>query len=219
MTLHNILKKGSEMASRFLLSALMLLGSTSLAHAQSASAPIYSVGDTWTRQDRDGKFTLSVVKLENGGMWMSGRLRKCRDCLVFISEGRILKVTHPDGSDVDVTRSEFVPQGPDWKFYYFPLEVNKPWTLDARGYSPVSISAQFHIDFRVVAYEDVKTLAGVFKAYRIQRSWLYKWPGSVESLVRWNDTVWWAPEVRSEVKFEASRPEIKNWELSSFSVK
>jgi hypothetical protein len=198
---------------------MLLLCSVSLAFAQSAPAPNFSVGDTWTRKNRDVTYTISVVKVEDGGTWFTGGIPNCTGCLSFYDRQlTLLKLTHPDGSDLDVMRGNFVPLGSDWKYYDFPLEIKKRWFLNARGFWRGE-STRYHADCRVTAYEDVKTPAGIFKAYRIQRNWKFKYlHSSTEVYYTWDDTVWFAPEAKLEVKSETTHPALRSWELISFSV-
>jgi len=197
----------------------LLCSAASLVYAQSALAPNFSVGDTWTRKNRDFTYTISVVKIEEGGTWFTGGIADCTGCLSFYDKQLTLrKLTHSDGSDVDVMRGGFVPLGSDWKYYDFPLVVTKKWSLDARGFWQGQ-SARYHADCWVVAYEDVKTPAGTFKAYRIRRNWSFRYPGFGEVYYTWDDTVWYAPETKLEVKSETTHPSLRSWELLSFSLK
>lgn len=210
------LTRPGRIASFFLMT---LLCSASLVYAQSALAPNFSVGDTWTRKDRDFTYTISVVKIEEGGTWFTGGIPNCAGCLSFYDKQlTLMKLTRPDGSDVDVMRGGFVPLGSDWKFYDFPLEVKKKWSLDARGFWQGQ-STRYHADCWVMAYEEVKTPVGTFKAYRIRRNWSFRYPVGLEVYYTWGDTVWYAPEAKLEVKSETTHPALRSWELISFSVK
>jgi len=52
-------------------------------------------------------------------------------------------------------------------------------------------------------YEEVKVPAGVFKAYKMEQNWSRLLPsGPVRGRkVEWRITVWYAPDVKSNVKF------------------
>jgi len=71
----------------------------------------------------------------------------------------------------------------------------------------------------VQAFEDVKTQAGTFKAYRIFRNWaLERFEG--RGSTSWTQVVWFAPEVKQIVKFTSTQqggpPEF---ELASYNLK
>ena len=74
--------------------------------AQSAAAPVFAVGDSWTRITRDtsrANFTykVAVVRVEDGGTFTGG-WGSCPQCLsIYDKQLRLIKLTRPDGSDVD----------------------------------------------------------------------------------------------------------------------
>jgi len=69
----------------------------------------------------------------------------------------------------------------------------------------------------VSAFEDVKTKAGTFKAFKIDQSWKIKTHFS--NPPNWSDTIWYSPEVKNSIKFEGGGRNAQNWELVSYSVK
>ena len=196
---------------RWLITVLAVFALVTAAHAQSAGPPKYSVGDTWTRSNG---LTITVVKVDENGTVMSGVLSACPTCISHLNKNlEILNVTEADGKPVDVTRHEGVFLGPDWRFYYFPLEVKKTWSMAPQGWIRGS-PARFNIDCGVEAYEDIKTKAGTFKAYRIT----YNWARPVgNTIARWTSQLWYAPEVKQAVKFQSSG--TGSWELVSYSLK
>ena len=106
--------------------------------------------------------------------------------------------------------------GPQWKFYDWPLEARKSWDFVATAFTRGQTQV-VTVQTSVLAYEDVKTKAGMFKAYKLQRNWTMRWPGHTGS--SWITTVWWAPEVKSLVKSMSTSPGSTDWELVSYSVK
>jgi hypothetical protein len=113
-------------AVKALMCAGLLVLSTSSAHVRSAAAPVFSVGDTRTRQNRDTSYTVSIVKTEDGGTWSTGGIPSCAGCLSFYDKNlTLLNITKQDGSAVDGTQLGFVPLGADWKYYDFPLTIKK----------------------------------------------------------------------------------------------
>jgi hypothetical protein len=71
-------------------------------------------------------------------------------------------------------------------------------------------------DYRIVAFEEVKTKAGTFKAYRINMRQDNAGPyrGS------WQLDLWWSPEVRGFVKRRVyASGWVSDYELEAFSLK
>ena len=197
---------------------LMVLGVLVLAgtaHAQSFGPATYALRDTWTFSD--GR-TIQVAKVEENGVQMAGILRTCPDCIYHYDKNlTVLNVTHPDGKPIDLTQHGFIPLGGEWKFYDFPLEAKKTWRITPQWWfrgTPI----KYTIDINVLAYEDVKTKAGTFKAFKIHRAWTVH-GRSGDS--RWTDETWFSPDVKFLVRFTttSSAPGIQNFELVSYTVK
>ena len=64
--------------------------------------------------------------------------------------------------------------------------------------------------------EEVKTKAGTFKAYKMERTWSGSSGGTA---FRFTDVVWFAPSAKYPVKFESNRQGAKGGELSSYTLK
>jgi len=62
----------------------------------------------------------------------------------------------------------------------------------------------------------VKTKAGTFKAYKMERTWSGASGGTA---FRFKDVVWFAPSVKFPVKFMSDRQGAQSGELSSYAVK
>ena len=73
------------------------------------------------------------------------------------------------------------------------------------------------IDITVKAYEDVKTKAGVFKAYRLEHRGSGRQGGG--NSFTWTNSFWYAADVKSVVKATGSSPTFREWELLSYSLK
>lgn len=184
-----------------------------IVHAQSAPAPTYSVGDTWKRSNGQ---QLEVVKVGDKGYDLVGALTTCPTCVASLdNNSTMLAVTDSGGKPLDLTQHGFVPVGPGWKFFDYPLEPKKEWRISAQAFVRGSVFP-YTVDSRVTAYEDVKTKAGTFKAYRIERQWSLHTAGRTFD---WTDTLWWAPAVKSSVKFTSRNPNAQEWELESYTVK
>jgi len=200
---------------RVLLSVLALLMLAKAAHAQSTEAPMYSVGDTWKRSNGT---EVTVVKVDDSGYVYKGGRLDCPSCLTQIDKRlTLVAVTDAEGKPVDPTQLEGVFVGPNWRFYEWPLEAKKSWTVSGtriwKG-TPQSLAA----DITVKSYEDVKTKAGAFKAYKIE----YRFTGRSAGADRnfgWTITSWYAPDVKQTVKAISTSATFREWELESYSLK
>ena len=90
--------------------------------------------------------------------------------------------------------------------------MNRSWSTSGQGFFR-NQPDRYNINFIVRGYEDVKTKAGTFKAYKIEQGWSNSY-GS-----RWINTVWYAPEVKSVVKFTSTNTNNTDWELTSYTLK
>src|SRR5438093_1468268 len=154
---------------RLFLTVLCMAIVVTVAHAQSADPPTFSVGDTWTRSNG---VTLTVTKIDASGTTIQGFFSACRTCLVLLDKDfQPVDVTDASGKPLDPNTKRGLPLGKDWRFFDWPLQTGKTWT--ASGYIMSRGGATFpaSIDIRVKAYEDVKTKAGTFKAYRMEQAW------------------------------------------------
>lgn len=196
-----------------LLTALIISASlVTIAHAQSGDSPAMVEGDMWTIKEEGAQREIKVVKVEPQGFQISGAYSGCPSCLVQTDRNLIwIALLDSDGKPKPPTMVEFVPLGSAWKFYDFPLQVKKNWYFSAQAFlrgSPVS----YAVDCVVEAYEDVKTPAGTFKAFKVRRDWKV---GSAS----WTDYSWFAPDVKWVVKYTTTRRGGKDMELVSYSVK
>lgn len=191
--------------------AVLIFATT--AHAQSHGSPTLSVGDTWKRSN---DLEIKVVKVEEAGVEVAGALSTCPTCIYHLDRNlSILNVTHADGKPVDVTQHGFVPLGHDWRFYDFPLEVKKTWRFQPQGWFRGNVY-RYTVDATVSAYEDVKTKAGRFKAYKIDYDWTVH---TNFGDFRWTSVLWYAPDVKQSVKFTSTSRTAQEWELVSYTVK
>ena len=204
-----------EVTMQVLMSVLALFMLATAAHAQSAEAPVYSVGDTWKRSNGT---EVTVVKVDDNSYVFRGGRLDCPTCLTQVDKRlTLLGVMDADGKPVDVTQLQGVFIGPTWRFYEWPLEVKKNWTVSGtrtwKG-TPQNLTA----DITVKSYEDVKTKAGVFKAYKME----YRWTGrnaGVDRSFAWTNTFWYAPDVKQVVKAISTSSGFQEWELESYSLK
>jgi hypothetical protein len=204
--------------SRLALGGSMVVLSVALAYAQVANPPTYTAGDTWTYTERSPQMgtVAQVAKVEDGGRRVMVRPNStCPTCQwIYGQDLTLLQVLEADGKPVDAASFGFLGIG--MKFFDFPLEVKKTWRTEGHGLNRGS-NVPYTVDCVVSAYKDVKTKAGTFKAFQIDRSWKIK--VSTGPSPNWSDTIWWSPEVKNAVKFESGARNAQNWELVSYSVK
>ena len=110
-----------------------------------------------------------------------------------------------------------MPVGPDWKFWSFPLETNKKWSFTAQGFFNNRLY-KYTVNIAVEAYEDVKTKAGSFKAFRLRRDWAVR-ESTASRDFTWSDTLWFAPDVKASVKFTSGNRDAQEWELTAYNLK
>lgn len=198
---------------RYLVVGLVIAVLVTVAHAQSAGPPTYTVGDSWKRSNGQ---EISVVRVEDGGYTIKGFLFDCPACLSQLDKHLVIvAVTDGDGKPVNVTSLRVVVVGPGWRFYDWPLEVKKNWTISATGFFKGN-PFPYTVGITVKSYDDVKTPAGVFRAYKMEQSWSTK---DDSSTYTWVNTSWYAPDVKNVVKFSSNNPNIKDWELVSYTLK
>jgi len=192
--------------------ACLVLVTATLAIAQSAGPPTYAVGDYWITTLGETR----VVKVDENTVSMV-RTTQCPTCtFVYDKELTLLQVLASDGKPADTSNLGFLGLGPEWKFYPFPLAVKKTWRIEAHGLFRGS-NVPFIVDSTVSKFEDVKTAAGTFKAYKIDRSWRIR--VSTGAPPTWSDTFWYSPEVKATIKFETSNRNAREWELVSYGPK
>lgn len=191
--------------------ALLVLVTT--VYAQSYGPPTYAVGETWKRSN--GR-EIKVVKADETGIEATGYLETCPTCIYRMDKNlTILEVVHADGKPIDVTQHGFVPLGSDWRLLDFPLEPKKTWRISPQGFFRGQV-ARYSVESTVVGYQDVKTKAGTFKAYKIQGQWTLHLSGRD---INWTNVLWFAPDVKASVKFTSTNQNIQDWELVSYSLK
>src|SRR5262249_14987282 len=126
--------------------------------------------------------------------------------------GNLTQILTEDGKPADLGSFGFLPIG--MKLTQWPLEPKKTWHVEEFGLFRGE-NVPYVIDCTVSALQDVKTKAGTFKAYRIDRSWRIKVKGY--NSPNWNDAIWIAPDVKGLVKFE-SGTRTPSFELESYKI-
>jgi len=190
---------------------------TSPARAQApvAEAPVLNVGDQW-------RWTFGrsrrIVAVEGELVASPFSNERCNRCTAYRDRNlTIVKLVDKDGKVVDDPEVGY-------KQLDFPLKIGKTWDSDQVLLNNVTrVGQPYKNAFAVEAYEEVKTKAGTFKAFRIShiqqrahssfdgdagRSW-------------WRQTLWYSPEVGAFVKREVNSKVNwgPDWELESYSLK
>jgi hypothetical protein len=176
-----------------------------------AHSPDWKVGDEWRYAGRD-KWVVRVVARE--GETVITECVPCRGCPgcrdVRDTNWSVLRVLDKDGQPIpncEVCGARALD---------FPLTVGKQWRSEFSGWSSGGGRSDYVNDYRVVAFEDVKTKAGTFKAYRInvrqENTGPYR--GS------WQLDLWWSPDVRAFVKRRVyASGWVSDYDLESYSLK
>jgi len=191
---------------------------SSMAEAQSADAPNFAVGDTWVRKGAQGTYEIKVVKVDDSSISSTGAYEDCRPCISIYDRNQVLqKVTDPDGKDIDLMRlgRATVFLGSAWKFFDWPLSVGKTWRIEAQAFAR-GYPNEYTVTSKVAAFEDVKTPAGTFKAFRIDREWVIHPKGNFQG-DRFTTSSWFAPDVKAIVKSAGRGP--AQWEMTSYTLK
>ena len=187
----------------------------STARAQSAEPPRFSVGDTWVRSNG---ITLTVTRVSDSDATIRGfYAAACPDCLVTVDRDfKPVAVTDGEGQALGAARLRGLPLGRNWTLFDWPLRAGKAWTTSGRLANRAGTPLDVTVRVSVLAFEDVATKAGTFKAYRVEQAWQTV---SSEGTDRWISTFWYAPEAKALVKFEPSDSRQVAWELVSYSLK
>jgi len=205
----------TEVTMLSLLSALLLVLLAGQAHAQTADPPVYSVGDEWKLSTG---FVRKVVKVE-GDVTVFLGYPNCPTCLVHYDKNLILlKIDQENGQPADTGTLGFVPLGPEFKFFDFPLTVGKKWSFSARGLFQNNVVGWSFVN-TLEGHEDVTTKAGTFKAFKLRRDVTIQAFESRSGRPSWTDMSWFAPAAKSTVKFTTTNANGRAWELVSYSVK
>jgi hypothetical protein len=183
-----------------------------LAAAQSAAKPVYKIGDSWEWIN-----SATLTKLQTG---------KTR--LEVVEVGENIKLRSADEASATVVWDEtgrfLSNQKSGTSFTYltpaqWPLEVGKKSTREYTWTNQYGSKGKTTEDVEVLAYEDVTTPAGTFKAFKIQFSGYFT-NFSRNSNGPQKRTLWYVPELKVPVKsmYEDTFDKTTS-ELSSFKVK
>lgn len=183
--------------------------------------PRYCVLDTWVFST--GRIQ-TVVKVEDDTIVMAGADLPglCAGCVVHFDRNLGLRsIQRVDGQPLGAPNG-WRMIGDDWHFWDFPLATQKSWHISATGLVDTSFRS-YAVDCKALAYEDVTTQAGTFKAFKVERLWRFKLhQNDADRGDRWHDTVWFAPAAKTVVKritYNTVNVADRNWELVSYNLK
>ena len=194
---------------RIVLTLLTVAAMPCRAAAQVAETPTYKIGDEW----RYERTTVRVVGVEPGQYtFVVTGSPTCEECqYTWDSNRTLIKVASKEGKPVEDTAAGL-------KLMQFPMSVGVTWTANQilrQRNTPDLIP--YNNTFTVAAYEDVKTKAGTFKAYKVV------WEQENKAIYRnWKGRLlrWYSPEVKNWVKQEVFTARWReDFELQSYSLK
>lgn len=180
-----------------------LLCAVGLAGAQTTEMPTpeaFVEGETWEwrrvdalTQLEEGRSVRTVVKTDEG--------------LAFSIDGKTRSIP------LAAEHGAYNPSAKPWRVW--PLAVGKRWDFEANWSRPDGVSGNTQQKAEVVAYEEVSVPAGQFMAYRLEYRGFFNTSRGTNG--QQNDTYWYAPDVKANVKHirSSGRP-VWTTELMSY---
>lgn len=177
-----------------LICLLALSGAPWAAFAQTAEMPApeaYAVGESWEWRRVD-----ALTKLEEARIVAT--VAKSDAGPVFSMDGKTVPIAER------LIQGPYNPSAKPWRVW--PLVVGKRWEFEADWARPDGVTGSTQQKVEVEAYEEVTVPAGKFMAYKIVHRGFFR--NSRGNSGQQDDTFWYAPDVKSDVKFErkSSRP-------------
>lgn len=203
------------LALAMLLAVSAAVASLACAEAPVAEAPVFAVGDQWRWT---GGGSRRVIAVEGDLIVTPYSNSRCSQCRAYRDRNlTLVKLVSKDGATV-------ADQEIGYKMLDFPLTIGKKWHSDqALVNNATKVAEPYKNAFAVEAYEDVKTKAGTFKAFRIthvqERSHSSFSPDYGRSS---RETLWYSPGAKAFVKREVNTARAgwgADWELESYVVK
>ena len=175
------------------------------AFAQTADMPApesFAVGEAWEWRRID-----ALTKLEEARTVST--VVKTDAGLAFSSS--VNGTTTPIG--VRMVQGGYTTAVKPWRVW--PLAVGKRWEFEGTWARPDGVTGSSEQKVEVTAYEEVTVPAGKFMAYKIEHRGYFR--TSSGNTGRQDDTFWYAPEVKADVKLErkSGRP-VSVSELMSY---
>ncbi len=178
---------------------------------EKCEAPTLNVGDKWRYGDESGsKWTQEVIAIENDiyviryGKQIRGFDKNTMNFIYTIDENnKRTKFTDTRGKVLD-----------------FPLYIGKKWSNNV-SHTPMRgggrpVEQNYLEEYFVSSYEDVKVMAGIFKAFKIE----YRARNMQTMREGSKGAYWYSPDVKAIIKrVEAVSISTGNMELDSYKLK
>ncbi len=167
-----------------------------------AAPPTPAPGDTWTIRYSNGiRGTRKFLREESGILifevtqsWKDGSVS--HGLLHLTRDLSIVRMLGADGTE----HRRFDPHSLGLQF---PLEVGKEWEERCQRFDGGKLAGTFVGTYKVVGVEEIVAPAGRFQAFRVEGE-TYEPQAPAR---RWRFTHWYAADVRTEVKFQATEPD------------
>lgn len=170
------------------ISLIALLGTGLSAAAQTADLPVpgdFVVGETWSWHRVD-----ALTKLEESRTQRT--VVKSDTGLQFSSDGKTYAIASR------MVDGPYEPSSTPWRSW--PLTLGKRWSFESTWVRGDGVRGKTEQKAEVVAYEEVTVPAGRFMAFRIEHRGYYS--NSSGRNGTQDDTYWYVPEVKADVKHE-----------------
>ena len=177
---------------------------------EKCEAPTLNIGDKWKYTDKSGsKWTQEVIGIEDDiyviryGKEIRGFDKNTMNFIYTIDENnKRTKFTDTRGKVLD-----------------FPLYIGKKWS-NIVSRTPkkggATVEQNYQEEYLVSSYEDVRVMAGTFKAFKIE----YRAKNMRTMREGSKGAYWYSPEVKTIIKrFETVSIETGNMELDSYELK
>lgn len=185
--------------------ALALVGTTAPAQTSapaSVDAPNLTPGDAWTVRYSDGTRASKKFLREEAGILVfdvsqTPQGRGASQSLLHLTRD-LSTVRLLDAAGMELQR--FVPHSLGLQF---PLTIGKVWQGTSQRVDAGKDAGTFVGRYTVTGIETVTVPAGTFRAFRVEgQTYEVRAPTN-----RWRFVHWYAPEVRTEVKLQATEPD------------
>jgi hypothetical protein len=160
----------------------------------------FAVGESWEWRRVD-----AITKLEEARTVAT--VVKTDAGLAFSVNGTTTPV------EVRMVQGGYTAAVKPWRVW--PLAVGKRWEFEGTWARPDGVTGSSEQKVEVTAYEEVTVPAGKFMAYKIEHRGYFR--NSSGSTGRQDDTFWYVPDIKADVKFErkSGRP-VSVTELMSY---
>ena len=187
------------------LAALVLVGTAATAQTSAPAitdAPSLTPGDAWTLRYSDGtraskKFLREDARILVFEVSQTSQGRGASQSLLHLTRD-LSTVRLLDAAGVELQRFD-----PHSLGLQFPLTVGKVWQGTSQRFDAGKDAGTFVGTYKVAGIETVTVPAGTFRAFRVEGQ-TYEIRAPTKP---WRFVHWYAPDVRMEVKLQATEPD------------